>query len=88
MMIVCDWGSSRLRAWLVDSEGRVSDRYESEMGVKIMAGSYSEARGCNNPGLHEATALPYLLSSTGNSENLLKMCKPLKHWAKRLLEYA
>jgi len=39
MMIVCDWGSSRLRAWLVDAEGRVSDRYESEMGVKIMAGS-------------------------------------------------
>ena len=39
MMIVCDWGSSRLRAWLVGAEGKVSDHYESEMGVKAMAGS-------------------------------------------------
>ena len=38
MFIVCDWGSSRLRAWLVDETGKISGRYESENGVKAMAG--------------------------------------------------
>ncbi|MFK7850634.1 MAG: 2-dehydro-3-deoxygalactonokinase [Akkermansiaceae bacterium] len=42
MWIVCDWGSSRLRAWLLDADGKVLNNYESDMGVKQLAGRKDE----------------------------------------------
>lgn len=42
--LVCDWGSTRLRAWLVDSDGRVSQRHESDRGIKTITGGASEYR--------------------------------------------
>ena len=46
--IICDWGSTRLRAYLVDAEGRVCNSQSSEMGVKAIAaggGSFHEELG-------------------------------------------
>ena len=34
MKILADWGTTNLRAWLVDDEGRVVRRHESAMGIK------------------------------------------------------
>ncbi len=40
-MVVCDWGSSQLRAYLVDSSGNTLRTYESNQGVKRIAGNKS-----------------------------------------------
>ncbi|MFK7909287.1 MAG: 2-dehydro-3-deoxygalactonokinase [Akkermansiaceae bacterium] len=40
-LVVCDWGSSQLRAYLVDAEGKVLRKYESNQGVKTIAGNKS-----------------------------------------------
>lgn len=34
MRVFADWGTSNLRAWLVDGEGRVAGRYGSGLGLK------------------------------------------------------
>lgn len=38
MYIICDWGSSKLRAFLLDGENLVTRRYESDLGVKTLSG--------------------------------------------------
>ena len=45
MMIVCDWGSSRLRAYRVEADGKVADRHESDQGVKALGGREEGFRG-------------------------------------------
>lgn len=37
-LTVCDWGSSRLRAYRVDPAGEVLGRYQSDCGAKTLAG--------------------------------------------------
>jgi len=34
MMILADWGTTNLRAWLVDASGQLVQRHESAMGIK------------------------------------------------------
>jgi 2-dehydro-3-deoxygalactonokinase len=36
--VICDWGSSRLRAFFITSDGKVANRYESDRGVKFLGG--------------------------------------------------
>ena len=40
-LVICDWGSSHLRTYLVDAEGSTLRRYESNRGVKSNAGNKS-----------------------------------------------
>ena len=43
-LVICDWGSSHLRAYLVDADGGALRVYESARGVKAMAGDRSAYR--------------------------------------------
>ena len=38
LITICDWGSTNLRAYLIDEEGVVQGRYESGSGSKSLAG--------------------------------------------------
>lgn len=42
-MLICDWGSTHLRAYRVDRGGEILGRHESEWGSKALAGKGSEA---------------------------------------------
>ena len=44
-LVICDWGSSHLRVFHVDHDGRILGKYESEEGVKSMAGDSSRYNG-------------------------------------------
>lgn len=40
-VVICDWGSSNLRVYLVGEDGEVRRRYESQAGAKALAGAAS-----------------------------------------------
>ena len=50
-MLICDWGSTHLRAYRVDPDGTILSHYESKSGVKALAGM---GEGAYREALHTA----------------------------------
>lgn len=57
-MLICDWGSSSLRAYFVDADGKVVSRHESPRGIKAITGGETEYRETLNEILEQMKVSP------------------------------
>ena len=59
-MLICDWGSSRLRACVVGSRGEVLQSHESEQGIKAITGGEAAYREVLDGVLEQLSTSPDL----------------------------
>ena len=70
--LICDWGSSNLRSFLVAPDGTVQKRYESDQGIKAITGGEAAYRETLDAVLEQVGAsseTPIRISGVAGSKN-------------------